>query len=88
VLSSLETGDGVDDLDYAPSGRTVYVAAAKAGQLTVARLDPSGKLTLVTRVKTQVGARNGVVSREGAVFLGHSGAAKLSDLVVASPANP
>jgi DNA-binding beta-propeller fold protein YncE len=86
VLSSIETGDGVDDLDYAPSGRTVYVGAAKAGQLTVAHLDPSGKLTLVTRVKTQVGARNGVVSREGAVFLGHSGAAKLSDLVVASPA--
>jgi DNA-binding beta-propeller fold protein YncE len=86
VLSSVETGDGVDDLDYAPSRRTVYVGAARAGEMTVARLDSAGKLSVVSRVKTQVGARNGVVTRDGAVFLGHSGATKLSDLVVASPA--
>lgn len=85
VLSSIDTGDGVDDLDYASSRRTVYVGAAKAGELTIARLDPAGKLSLVTKVKTQLGARNGVVSNDGAVFLGHSGSAKLSDLVVASP---
>jgi len=88
VLSSIETGDGVDDLDYASTGRTVYVGAARAGELTVAHLDPAGKLSLVTRVKTETGARNGVVSKEGEVFLGHSGAAKLSDLFVASPRKP
>lgn len=86
VLSSIETGDGVDDLDYAPSRRTVYIGAPKAGELTVAHLDAAGKLSTVAKVKTQVGARNGVVAKDGSVFLGHSGATKLSDLVVATPA--
>ena len=85
VLSAIDTGDGVDDLDYAPSARLVYVGAAKAGELTVARLDAAGKLSLVAKVPTRVGARNGVVATDGTVFLGHSGLARLSDLVVATP---
>jgi DNA-binding beta-propeller fold protein YncE len=85
ILSSVETGDGVDDLDYAPATRTVYVGAAKAAEMTVARLDAAGKLSPVAKVKTEAGARNGVVSKDGTVFLGHSGAVKRSDLVVASP---
>ena len=85
VLSTIDTGDGVDDLDFAPSTRMVYVGAAKAGELTAARLDESGKLSLVAKVPTHVGARNGVVSKDGTVFLGHSGSGKMSDLVVATP---
>jgi hypothetical protein len=85
VLSAIDTGDGADDLDYAPSTRLVYVGAAKAGALTVARLDPAGKLSLAAKVPTHAGARNGVVAKDGTVFLGHSGLAQLSDLVVAAP---
>jgi DNA-binding beta-propeller fold protein YncE len=85
VLSSIETGDGVDDLDYAPSTRMVYVGAAKAGQLTVAHLDSAGKLTVKEKVATHAGARNGVVATNGTVFLGHGGGAPLSDIVVATP---
>jgi DNA-binding beta-propeller fold protein YncE len=85
VLSSVDTGDGVDDLDYAPSTHLVYVGAAKAGELTVAHLDGAGKLTVVAKVPTHAGARNGVVATDGSVFLGHSGLGNLSDLVVASP---
>jgi DNA-binding beta-propeller fold protein YncE len=85
VLSSIDTGDGADDLDYAPSTRMVYVGAAKAAALTEARLDPSGKLSVVAKVPTHAGARNGVVTRDGTVFLGHSGSAALSDLVVVTP---
>ena len=85
VLSSIETGDGVDDLDYVPSTRMVYVGAAKAGELTAARLDAAGKLSPVAKVPTRMGARNGVVARDGTVFLGHSGLVKLSDLVVLTP---
>jgi len=82
VLSVMETGDGVDDFDYAPSTRMVYVGAAKAGELTAARLDAAGKLSVVAKVPTHVGARNGVVAKDGTVFLGHSGLGNLSDLVV------
>ena len=85
VLSSIDTGDGVDDLDYAPATRLVYVGAAKAGTMTEARLDASGKLSVVAKVATHAGARNGVVTKDGTVFLGHSGGAALSDLVVVTP---
>ena len=85
MLSAVDTGDGVDDLDYAPSTRLVYVGAAKGGELTAARLDAAGKLSLVAKVPTRMGARNGVVAKDGTVFLGHSGLAQLSDLVVLTP---
>lgn len=85
VLSAIDTGDGADDLDYAPATRMVYVGAAKAGELTAARLDAAGKLSLVAKVTTRVGARNGVVTSDDTVFLGHSGLAKLSDIVVVTP---
>jgi hypothetical protein len=85
VLSAVDTGDGADDLDYAPATRLVYVGAAKAGELTVARLDAAGKLSVVAKAPTHAGARNGVVASDGTVFLGHSGLATLSDLVVVTP---
>jgi DNA-binding beta-propeller fold protein YncE len=85
VLSSIDTGDGVDDLDYVSSTRTAYVGAAKAGQLTIAHLDAAGKLTLKEKVATHTGARNGVVAKNGTVFLGHGGGGNLSDIVVAAP---
>jgi len=85
VLSSVETGQGVDDLDYAPASRLLYVGAAKAGKLTVARVDGRGKITLVAQVPTREGARNGVVTKDGRVYLGHASAPKSSELLVVSP---
>jgi DNA-binding beta-propeller fold protein YncE len=85
VLSSVDTGDGVDDLDYASASHLVYVGAAKAGELTIAHLDAAGKLTVVAKVPTHAGARNGVIATNGTLFLGHSGLGSLSDLVVVSP---
>jgi len=86
VLSSIDTGDGVDDIDYEPARRRVYVGAARAGQLTIAEVDPQGKLAVVARVPTRPGARNGVVASDGTVYLAHSGLAKLNELVVVPPA--
>jgi len=85
VLSSVDTGDGVDDLDYAPGSRLLYVAAAGAGQLTVARVDEAGRLTVAARVVTRPGARNGVVGKDGTVYLAHASSAKLNEIVVAAP---
>jgi DNA-binding beta-propeller fold protein YncE len=85
VLSSVDTGDGVDDLDYAPDTHLLYVGAAKAAQLTVARMDGAGQLTVAARVATRPGARNGVVGKDGTVYLGHSGSAKLNEIVVVAP---
>jgi DNA-binding beta-propeller fold protein YncE len=87
VLSSVDTGDGVDDLDYDAATHLLYVGAAKAGRLSIARVDAEGRLALVAAVPTQMGARNGVVTRSGSVYLGHSMAADSADLVVVSPAH-
>jgi DNA-binding beta-propeller fold protein YncE len=84
-LSSIDTGDGVDDLSYSPSTHTLYVGAARAAQLTVAHVDDKGKLTLVAQVPTHEGARNGVVTKNGTVYLAHSSLGQLPGLIVASP---
>ena len=84
-LSSINTGDGVDDLNYSPATRTLYVAAAKDARLTVARVDATGKLRQVAVVPTREGARNGVVTKDGTVYLAHSQLGQLAGLVVVSP---
>jgi len=82
VLGSIDTGEGVDDFDYSPADHRVYVGAGRAAKLTIATLDAKGGLTLVATVATKEGARNGVLSRDGRVFLSHS---KDSELVVVGP---
>jgi DNA-binding beta-propeller fold protein YncE len=84
ILSSIDTGDGVDDIDYSPARHLLYVGAARAATLTIARVDKHGKLTIVEQVPTHAGARNGVVTKNGTVYLAHSGT-ELSDLIVVSP---
>ena len=84
VLSKVDTGDGVDDIDYAPATHMLYVGAAQAAKLTIARADEKGHLTVVAQVPTQAGARNAVVAKDGTVYLAHAGT-KLSALVVVSP---
>ncbi len=85
VLSSVDTGDGVDDIDYAPATHRVYVGAARAAQLTVARVDSRGKLEVEARVPTHAGARNPAVTDRGVVYLAHSSFGGLSDMVVVTP---
>jgi DNA-binding beta-propeller fold protein YncE len=84
-LSSIDTGDGVDDLNYSPATHSLYVGAAKEARLTVARVDAAGKLSLVAQVPTHEGARNGVVTKDGTVYLAHSQLGQLAGLIVASP---
>src|SRR5262249_8212096 len=85
VLSRVETGDRVDDIHYEPITHLLYVGAARAAKLTIARADNAGKLTTVVQVPTQNGARNGVVTKDGTVYLAHGGGVKLPALIVISP---
>jgi DNA-binding beta-propeller fold protein YncE len=84
-MSSINTGDGVDDLNYSPVTHMLYVGAAKDARLTVARVDGGGKLSLVAEVPTHQGARNGVVTKNGTVYLAHSQLGQLAGLIVVSP---
>jgi hypothetical protein len=85
VLGKIDTGDGVDDIHYEPATHMLYVGAARAAKLTIARADDKGHLSIVAQVPTREGARNCVVSKDGTVFLAHGGQTKLSALVIASP---
>ena len=85
VLSKVDTGDGVDDIHYESATHLLYVGAARAAKLTIARADRNGQLTVVAQVPTLAGARNAAVAKNGTVFLAHGGQTKLSALVVASP---
>jgi len=85
VLSSVDTGDGVDDIDYAPATHRLYAGAARAGRLTVAKVGADGKMAVEAQVPTHAGARNPAVTDKGVVYLGHSSSGGLTDMVVATP---
>ena len=69
ILSKVETGEGVDNLDYLPQKRLLYVAAAGAATLTVAKLEEPGTLKQVATSATAKGARNAVVTDDGTAYI-------------------
>jgi DNA-binding beta-propeller fold protein YncE len=69
VLSKLDTGKGVDNLDYLPAKRSLYVAAGGAATLTVAHLDEKGMLRSIASIPTASGARNAVVAEDGTAYV-------------------
>jgi DNA-binding beta-propeller fold protein YncE len=85
VVSSVDTGDGVDDIVYAAATHLLYVGASRGSKLTIARADGTGHLTVVATVPTPAGTRNAVVTKDGVAYLAHGGGVKSSDLVVVTP---
>ena len=84
-LSTIDVGDGIDNIDYVERRHELYAAAARAARLVVARLDAQGGLTPVVSVATVSGARNAVASDDGVAYLTDSREGKL--LVVAPAAS-
>ena len=65
VLGSIATGDGLDNIDYAPVEKRLYAAASVAGTLTIAKVDGRGTMTTIATVLTAKGSRS-VIAGEGA----------------------
>jgi DNA-binding beta-propeller fold protein YncE len=84
VLAKLDTGPGVDNLDYVEARHEIFAAAGKAGQLTVAKLDPAGALSSIAVVPTAPGARNGVADANGNAYLTDSAGGRIL-MVVKAP---
>jgi hypothetical protein len=74
-LGKLDTGAGVDNIDIV--GGAVYVAASKAGRLTVATIGDHGKLTVQATGDTAEGARNAVADAQGNVYVPDSQGGRL-----------
>jgi hypothetical protein len=83
IVGTADTGEGVDDIDYAPASHLIYVGAGRAGKLTIVWLDARGALTPVAVVPTRPGARNPAAASDGSIYLQN---AQAGELVVVSPA--
>jgi DNA-binding beta-propeller fold protein YncE len=69
ILSKRNTGEGVDNIDYLASTRSLYVAAGRAATLTILHLDEEGALAQTAARETAKGARNAVVTDDGIAYL-------------------
>lgn len=69
VLASIATGDGLDNIDYSASQRTVLAAASVVGTLTIARVDDRGHLTAVATIPTVKGARSVIAGNGPTAYL-------------------
>jgi DNA-binding beta-propeller fold protein YncE len=68
-LGSIDTGAGVDNIDWFESQHLLYAAAGKVARLTVARIDDKGQATPIAVGTSVEGARNGVVDTNGNVYV-------------------
>src|SRR5438477_10266542 len=62
VLDSIQTGAGLDNIDYSPEKKILYAAAGQAATLTIAEVGDDGKFHLKATVPTVKGARSVVAA--------------------------
>lgn len=77
ILGELKTGAGVDNIDYLPAKHLVYVAAGRAGTLTIAEADEKGALKQVSSVPGAEGGRVVVVDSRGTAYIADSKGGRL-----------
>jgi hypothetical protein len=83
VLGSLDTGGGLDNIDYVADKGLLYAAAGKAARLTVAKVGEHGQLTVFASGETAQGARNAVADSSGNIYVADPQGAHL--LVLRAP---
>jgi DNA-binding beta-propeller fold protein YncE len=76
-LGRLDTGAGVDNIDWLETHRLLYVGAAKAAKLTIARIDDKGQPTVVATGASAEGARNPVADASGNAYLADGANARI-----------
>ncbi len=85
VLGRLQTGGGVDNIDYSPERKLLYVASREDGMLTFARVADGGALSVLASAPTAKGARNPVIDKNGVVYVADSPDGKI---IVVKPPGP
>lgn len=88
VLGKLDTGAGLDNIEYVDSTQRLYAAAGKAARLTVAHVDDQGQPSVVATAVTAEGARNAVTDAKGTAYVADSRAARLLIIAGAPPISP
>mgnify|MGYP002400852522 CR=1 FL=1 len=76
-LATLDTGAGVDNIDWLEPQRLLYAAGGKAAKLTIARIDDKGQPAVVATGASVEGARNPVADASGNAYLTDTRGAQL-----------
>jgi len=69
LLGRLDTGGGLDNLDYVAETGLIYAAAGQAARLTVAHVGDRGDFTVVAIGESAPGARNAVADANGNAYV-------------------
>jgi DNA-binding beta-propeller fold protein YncE len=69
ALDSIQTGAGLDNIDYSAERKLLYAAASQAATLTIAEVSDDGKFQLKTTVPTVKGARSVVAGKNETAYL-------------------
>jgi DNA-binding beta-propeller fold protein YncE len=73
----LDTGAGVDNIDYLPGRKLIYAAAGRAERLTVAELGDDGSFKPVAQEKVGKGCRVVVATADGTAYVADGGNGQL-----------
>lgn len=76
-VGRLETGGGVDNIDYAARPGLLLVASGRDATLTTARVAPTGALTRLAAAPTAAGARCVVAAADGTGYVADSAGGRL-----------
>ena len=76
-LAQVETGAGVDNPDYLPSRRLLYIASGKTATLSIFAVSPKGALEKIASAETAPGCRVVAVDAKGTAFLPDSPGGRL-----------
>jgi DNA-binding beta-propeller fold protein YncE len=69
ILDSLQTGAGLDNIDYSPDAKILYAAASQAAMLSIAEVGDDGKFHLKAKVPTVKGARGVIAAGDKTAYL-------------------
>jgi DNA-binding beta-propeller fold protein YncE len=69
ILDSIQTGAGLDNIDYSAEKKILYAAASQAATLTIADVGDDGKFHLKATVPTVKGARGVVAGKAETAYL-------------------
>jgi DNA-binding beta-propeller fold protein YncE len=88
AVGKLDTGAGVDNIEYTASTKLLYVAARKAARLTIASISDKGQPSTIATATTAEGARNAVVDSSGNAYLVDPQTARLLVISMSTNVNP
>ena len=69
MLDSIQTGAGLDNVDYSPERKLLYAAASEVARLTIAEVSDDGKFHLKATVPTVKGVRGVLAAGDETAYM-------------------